>query len=216
MAPPASQVQPGYDDRVFINCPFDDKYKPILDGIVFAIHDLGFQARHALIDNGTVLRVQRIAEELRAARYSVHDISRVEVSETSLGDVPRFNMPFEAGIAYALHAFPMGAQEHHLAVLDSTAYRYQASISDLNGLDAKIHEDNPLIAISCIREFLQRKSGITDLPGAEYIIKRFNDFKRRLPKAAVASRRSVAELQSMAYFNDLQALMAGWIAENPP
>lgn len=33
---------------VFINCPFDNAYKPIFDAIVFAIYDLGFVARSAL------------------------------------------------------------------------------------------------------------------------------------------------------------------------
>ena len=29
-----------YDDRVFLNCPFDTKFKPLFDAIVFTIHDL--------------------------------------------------------------------------------------------------------------------------------------------------------------------------------
>jgi len=37
--------------RVFVNCPFDDDYVRAFQAIVFAIHDLGFQARHALIDD---------------------------------------------------------------------------------------------------------------------------------------------------------------------
>ena len=34
-----------YSDHVFINCPFDDQYKPLFNAIVFAIHDCGFVAR---------------------------------------------------------------------------------------------------------------------------------------------------------------------------
>ena len=53
-----------YDDRVFLNCPFDAKFKPLFDAIVFTIQDLGFQARHALVDDSNVVRVERIASEL--------------------------------------------------------------------------------------------------------------------------------------------------------
>lgn len=32
-----------YDTDVFINCPFDDDYKPLFDAVVFAVHDCGFR-----------------------------------------------------------------------------------------------------------------------------------------------------------------------------
>jgi hypothetical protein len=37
-----------YSRQVFINCPFDPAYRPIRDGIVFAVFDCGFQPRSAL------------------------------------------------------------------------------------------------------------------------------------------------------------------------
>ena len=82
--------------RVFVNCPFDDDYVRVFQAIVFAIHDLGFQARHALIDDGEVVHVQRIHAELKGSLYSIHDISQVELGGTL--QLPRCNMPFEAGI----------------------------------------------------------------------------------------------------------------------
>ena len=36
-----------YLNNVFINCPFDNQYKPIFDSLVFAIHDCGYIARCA-------------------------------------------------------------------------------------------------------------------------------------------------------------------------
>jgi hypothetical protein len=39
---------PGYDDRVFINVPFDRRYKKLFDALVFAVHDCGFVAHCAL------------------------------------------------------------------------------------------------------------------------------------------------------------------------
>lgn len=36
-----------YERDVFINCPFDASYRPILRGLLFAVHDCGFKARSA-------------------------------------------------------------------------------------------------------------------------------------------------------------------------
>jgi hypothetical protein len=33
-----------YEDNVFINCPFDQEYKPIFDAIIFAGQALGVKA----------------------------------------------------------------------------------------------------------------------------------------------------------------------------
>ncbi len=40
-------TKPTYMDSVFINCPFDQKYQPIFDAIVFAICDCGFSLQCA-------------------------------------------------------------------------------------------------------------------------------------------------------------------------
>jgi hypothetical protein len=48
-------------------------------------------------------------------------------------------MPFEAGIAYAAHISGTIRRPHHVLLLDSAPYRYQASLSDAAGLDPKIH-----------------------------------------------------------------------------
>lgn len=201
---------------VFVNCPFDKKYKSLFDAIVFTIHDLGFQARHALIDNSNAVRLVRIAKEIAASKYSIHDISRVE-SSGSL-KLPRFNMPFEAGIAYSLHEESRGVEQHHLLLLDSEPYRYHASLSDAAGMDAKIHYGDPARAIGAVRAFLVTKSrekGVT-YPGEGFIRKRYALFQTLLRSAARDQHLSIPELKSWDYVNDLQAMMQGWIAANPP
>ena len=200
--------------HVFINCPFDKKYKPLLGASVFATHDLGFQARHALIDDGAAIRLSRIAKEVAGSMYSIHDLSRVERGGSL--KVPRFNMPFEAGIAYCMHEFASKGRDHHLLILDSVPYRYQASLSDAAGLDPKPHGDDPKRVIENVREFLVRKSSRPTLHGAAHIWKRYGLFLSRLPAAAKAQHVTLAELRSLGYVNDLQAMMARWIASNPP
>ena len=70
-----------------------------------------------------------------------------------LGRRPCFNMPFEAGIAYALHADGRGARRHQLLVLDAKAWQVSVSLSDLAGLDPKIHANKPIRAIHAVRAF---------------------------------------------------------------
>lgn len=200
--------------RVFINCPFDDEFKPIFDAIVFSIHDLGFEARHALIKDGEEFRLPRIAAEIAGCKYSIHDLSRVEVSGKQ--KLPRFNMPFEAGIAFAFNHFAGDLEPHHLLLLDSKKYRYQATLSDAAGLDPAIYDAKPEKAIESVRKFLCEKSKNPRLPGGEYIHNRFGLFLARLPSQANLQNLTMKELQSWDYVNDLQALMSDWILTNKP
>ena len=83
-----------YTDRVFINCPFDEEYRPLFPALVFVVHACGMTARTALeADNGAEVRIEKIVRIIRECCHSVHDISRVELDADS--GLPRMNMPFE-------------------------------------------------------------------------------------------------------------------------
>lgn len=60
---------PHYDEAVFINCPFDDQYKPLFHAIVFAVFHCGYVARCALelIDTGEV-RIDKIVRIIGQCR----------------------------------------------------------------------------------------------------------------------------------------------------
>lgn len=82
---------------VFINCPFDTGYRPILTAIVFAIHDLGFVARSALErDDGGEVRLSKIEGIIEQCKFGIHDLSAVELDTST--HLPRFNMPLELGL----------------------------------------------------------------------------------------------------------------------
>jgi hypothetical protein len=96
-------ARPGYNDSVFINCPFDDDYKPILRAIVYAIYRCGFFLQSALDeDDGTDIRLHKIFRKMRDCRYGIHDLSRIELNAV---DLPRFNMPFELGVFFGAKHF---------------------------------------------------------------------------------------------------------------
>jgi hypothetical protein len=51
----------GYQENVFINCPFDADYQPLLRALVFAVQDCGLVARSALErDDGSEVRIEKI------------------------------------------------------------------------------------------------------------------------------------------------------------
>ena len=63
-----------YDKNVFINCPFDSAYQPLLHAVTFAIRDAGFVPRSALETNNTAEeRLAKIVAITRECRYSIHD-----------------------------------------------------------------------------------------------------------------------------------------------
>ncbi|WP_267102453.1 hypothetical protein [Xanthomonas sacchari] len=198
--------------RVFINCPFDEEFKGLFDAILFTVLELGFEPRHALIDDSEALRLKRIVEEISKSKYSIHDLSRVELSKKS--KLPRFNMPFEAGLAYMQHELSLPQDKHHILILDAKPFRFHASLSDAAGLDAKIHAGSPQKAIEAVRQFLATKSQAGKFPGGSIIAKRYALFLELL-KTKGSNKVSLTEIQSWNYVNDLQAIMVSWIDENP-
>ena len=120
---------PTYNDSVFINCPFDDDYKPILRAIVYAIYRCGFYPQTALDeDDGTEIRLLKIIRKMKSCRYGIHDLSRIELNAANF---PRFNMPFELGLAVAWEK--SNPTKHNWFVFEAKAYLVQRSLSDLNG-----------------------------------------------------------------------------------
>ena len=86
-----------YATNVFVNCPFDEAYKPLFHAIVFTIHECGFVVRCALErSDASELRVKKIYELIESSKYGIHDLSRVDLDKST--NLPRFNMPLELGI----------------------------------------------------------------------------------------------------------------------
>ena len=176
-------------DGVFINCPFDLGYRPIFDAIVFTICVCGFRARSALevIDSGE-LRLTKIMRLIKDCRFSIHDLSRVELDAEN--DLPRFNMPIELGIAMGLKEYSRRA--HTLLILDSERFRYQKFASDLAGLDIAAHGNIVERAIPRVRNFLAVAQSA--LPTGDVIVEFYRQFELALPALSAAAKQSVAEL----------------------
>jgi hypothetical protein len=89
-----------FERSVFINCPFDEAYEPILQAILFCVVFLGFYPRIARERNDSAeVRVEKITSLIEASKYSIHDLSRAQAAKK--GEFYRLNMPFEYGIDWA-------------------------------------------------------------------------------------------------------------------
>lgn len=180
--------------------------------MVFTIHDCGFAARLAVEDTGArELRLDKIVRIIRDSRYSIHDISRVELGESKL---PRFNMPFEAGLAMGAIRFEperADGQSRDFLLLDAVPYRDKMTLSDLAGQDPKTHNNETSKIISAVRAFLAAKAREVPVRGATAIIARYESFVRALPKLAQKVEVTIDELNSFDYLPDRIALMVGWL-----
>lgn len=103
---------------------------------IAAICASGFTPRATLEIAGSDRRLDKIYNLIRKCQYSIHDLSRVELDKIR-PRVPRFNMPFELGlaVAWALES----ERKHKWFVFESVSYRLSKSLSDINGTDAYIH-----------------------------------------------------------------------------
>lgn len=176
---------------VFIDCPFDDSYRPVFDAIVFAVLACDFKVRSALeITDSGDLRLDKIYRLIGESTHSIHDLSRVEVDgETGL---PRFNMPIELGIALGFKKFASRSPPQRLLILDSERFRYRKFASDLAGLDIAEHANQPAGAIARVRDFLA--AGRSSLPTADHIHASYSTFEAALDGMASAHKQSVAQL----------------------
>lgn len=165
-----------FERCVFINCPFDEDYKPILQSILFCIIYLGFEPRLATeaADSGRP-RLEKIISLIRDSRYSIHDLSRAQAAEK--GEHYRLNMPFELGVDYGCRQF--GAAQFsskRILVLEEKPYRYQVALSDLAGCDIQAHSADFEKAQRKVRNWLVSEAA-APIVGAAKILANYYDFQ---------------------------------------
>ena len=122
---------------VFLNIPYDGKFRRPYLAYISGLSHLGFVPRATLKISGGQNRLEKILDLIRGCRYSIHDLSRVQLDRTP-PTTPRFNMPFELGLAVATARFD--SVQHDWFVFETVHRRASKSLSDLSGTDPHIHE----------------------------------------------------------------------------
>jgi hypothetical protein len=153
---------------VFINCPFDEDFRPCFEAVLFAVTASGYKVRCALEDaDGANIRFNKLRKLIGACSHSIHDLSRIELSRHAL---PRFNMV-------------------------RTDYILSAYLSDLGGNDPVSHNGDPEEVIAAVTRYLHVTPTGKVLPGPRSAASRFARFKEGLPAMAAALDRDQQEVQ---------------------
>lgn len=179
--------------NVFINCPFDESYAPLLRATVFAIVDCGFVPRCALErSDASEIRILKIYQTISECPYGVHDISRVQLDQAT--ELPRFNMPLELGIFLGAKFMGADAQRSKTClVFDEHPHRYQKYLSDVSGQDISWHSNDPLTVVRHLRNWLATVSE-SDTPTTAYVWDHYQTFTAELQHQCANLRQRPDEL----------------------
>ena len=168
---------PGFNKNVFINCPFDRAYSSLLRPILFTIVYLGFtpQIASQTADSGEQ-RINKILSLILKARYSIHDLSRIKSRRG--GEFFRLNIPFELGIDYGCRRAVAGyLRKKRFLVLGARPHDYKRALSDLAGIDAKSHANDPEKAVIALRNWFVETVHLNRAPSGSAIWEEFVDFR---------------------------------------
>lgn len=164
-----------FEKNVFVNCPFDADFRPLLLGIVFTIVYFGFRPRLSLERaDSAESRIEKIIELIKESKFGIHDLSRIV--STNGDEHYRMNMPFELGIDYGCQKLKGGKWAHKkILILEKERYRFQKAISDLSGSDIKNHDNEVDKAITAVRDWLVTEE-LERGDSGNRVWDRFNDF----------------------------------------
>ncbi len=204
-----SRRLPSFDRGVFINCPLDDEYLPLLRPLLFTVVALGLEPRLAIgrSDAGET-RIQKIIDLIKQSRFSIHDLSRCRAQRK--GEFFRLNMPLELGLDHGCKVFKSAKwRGKRSLVMETERYRFQAAISDLSGADIVAHGDQPEEVVRVVRDWLVQEANAPSI-SASKLYGLFNDFMaanyERLTLAGY-SKRDIARLPTA----ELQTHMQDWV-----
>ncbi|MHB1104387.1 MAG: hypothetical protein ACYC0C_16750 [Devosia sp.] len=205
---------PPFDRCVFVNCPFDKEFEPILQAMLFCLTYLGFHPRIATESNNSAeVRLEKVRGLIEGALYSIHDLSRSQAKKK--GEYYRLNMPFELGLDYGCRLyFGNGREEKKILILEERQYRYQAALSDLAGCDIQSHGNNFEKAVRKVRNWLVSEAGAA-ADGAGRILGAYADFQEWYYEKRLAAGFSEEDIKDYPTA-ELLAAMKEWIEIGKP
>jgi hypothetical protein len=120
---------------VILNIPYDEEFQKLYLAYIVGLSQLGFDPCIRSGIPGGERRLDRVLALIQSCRYSIHDLSRVELSATPPA-TPRFKMPLELGITITWAK--LNPKRHTWFLWEFTPRRLQKSMNDLDGTDSYI------------------------------------------------------------------------------
>jgi hypothetical protein len=193
---------------VFLNIPYDQAFESLYLAYIAGLCAFRLAPRATLQIPGGGRRLDRILDLIGSCRYSFHDLSRVELS-LKRPATPRFNMPFELGLAVAWQRFK--EPSHTWCVFESRSWRAGKSLSDLSGTDVYVHDGTPT---GVFRELCNALVLADHQPTVAQMAVIYRGLRRRLPSVIKsAGAKSAFEAR---VFADLIVVAKGLAAQPVP
>jgi hypothetical protein len=181
--------------EVFLNVPYDHKFENLFLAYIAGISAFGLVPRATLEIPSSSRRLEKIVGLIEQCRYSIHDLSRVEL-DNNAPKTPRFNMPFELGLAVA--HWSVGRSKHQWFVCEAINLRLLKSLSDLNGTDPYVHDGT---VGGVFRELCNIFVRPYRQPTTEEMRKIYREMRRNLPE--ILHRAGGESLYTARVFKDL-------------
>ena len=159
-------------ESVFLNIPYDNEFEDLYVAYIVGLTQLGLDVNATLAVSNQG-RLETIIGLIAKSDYSIHDLSRIEISK----GIPRFNMPVELGLA--LYRSYVTKGRHRVYVFESKPYRTQRSTSDINGIDPQIHHGTPKGVMAGLRNILRQPGDVTTVPE---MLRSYRAVRRKLPE----------------------------------
>lgn len=203
----------GFDRNVFINCPFDEAYYPLLRPLLFSVIYLGYNPRIATERSDSAEnRIDKISSLVRDSKYSIHDLSRLKAARA--GEFYRMNMPFELGIEYGCRLFgPAPLDGKQCLILEKERYDFMKALSDLSGVDIKDHANEPDEVVRAVRNWFVETVGLRGVASPTVIWYRFTDFASDFYDARKGEGFTEDDLNMMPV-PEYVDFIKDWVAEN--
>lgn len=192
-----------FETRVFVNCPYDSRYRPLQRALIFAIIRFGFEPCLAAQDsNSGQLRMMKIKQQIGACRHSVHDLSWVIAG--SKGETARMNMPYELGLdlgALWYGGAPLDTKV--LLVLERKRGSVKKALSDHAGFDLRTHQGRINLLLREVRahfypHLASQPGGVpAGFPSHDELLAEWQLFLAWLQKRPDGTLRSEKELEAM-------------------
>jgi hypothetical protein len=173
------------EHSVFVNCPFDQEFRPLFDAIVFSTICSGFIPRCAIESGSASLsRMDRIVHAIHSSKYSIHDLSRCHgEAQTNLA---RFNMPLELGIAMGERfGNREGGEDHDWLLLVPRGHLHGRFVSDLSGYDPSEYDGSVETIIPAVMAWLATRQDAVRCPAPHAVLEVLPSFQTA--RAALAS-----------------------------
>lgn len=185
-----------YEQSVFINCPFDEDFAPLLEAMLFCVVRAGMTPRLASerLEAGEN-RLDKILELIESCKFSVHDLSRA--TARAVGENFRMNMPFELGIDWGRRKAPdVATSDKKFIIFEHNQYDLKRCLSDLAGTDVAYHKGELRHVFKHFRDFLRVEAGAV-LPGATELKYQYDDFLGWMTEKKISEGHTPSEAKEL-------------------